>query len=70
MCVGAGLPELEGFRTITSNAAESLGLQDRVGSLEPGKDGDVAIFSGNPIRDLWSRCTATVVDGVIRHQAE
>ena len=70
MCVGAGLPELEGFRTITSNAAEILGLQDRVGSLEPGKDGDVAIFSGNPIRDLWSRCTATVVDGVIRHQAE
>ena len=41
-----------------------------MGSLEPGKDGDVAIFSGNPIRDLWSRCTATVVDGVIRHQAE
>lgn len=68
MCVGAGLPEEEGFRTITRNAAEILGLQDRIGSLEPGKDGDVAVFNGNPIRDLWCHCTATVVDGVIRHQ--
>lgn len=67
LCVGAGLPEEEGLRAITSSAAEILGLQDRVGSLEPGKDGDVAIFSGNPIRDLWCRCTATVVDGVVRH---
>lgn len=68
MCVGAGLPEEEGFRTITRNAAEILGLQDRIGSLEPGKDGDVAVFNGNPIRDLWCHCTAAVVDGVIRHQ--
>lgn len=68
MCVGAGLDEMEGFRTITSNAAEILGLDERVGSLEPGKDGDVAIFNGNPIRDLWCRCTATVIDGVVRHQ--
>lgn len=68
MCVGAGLPEEEGFRTITSSAAEILGIEDRVGSLEAGKDGDVAVFSGNPIRDLWCRCTAVVVDGVIRFQ--
>ena len=70
LCVGAGLPEEEGFRAITSSAAEILGLQDRVGSLEPGKDGDVVIFSGNPIRDLWCRCTAAVVDGVVRHGKE
>lgn len=68
LCVGAGLPEEEGFRAITSNAAAILGLQDRIGSLEPGKDGDVAVFSGNPIRDLWCRCTAAVTDGVIRYQ--
>ena len=69
MCVGAGLPEEEGFRAVTSNAAEILGLQDRIGSLEVGKDGDVAVFSGDPLRDLWSRCVATVVDGKIRHRA-
>ena len=67
MCVGAGLPEEEGFRTITSNAAEILGLKDRIGTLEAGKDGDVAIFNGNPIRDLWCRCVATVVNGKVRH---
>lgn len=67
MCVGAGLPEEEGFRTVTINAAEILGLGDRLGSLEPGKDADVAIFSGNPIRDLWCRCVATIMDGEVRH---
>lgn len=67
MCVGAGLDEMEGFRTITSNAAEILGLGDRLGTLEPGKDADVAIFDGNPIRDLWCHCAATVIDGQVRY---
>ena len=67
MCVGAGLDEMEGFRTITSNAAEILGLGVRLGTLEPGKDADVAIFDGNPIRDLWCHCAATVIDGQVRY---
>ena len=67
MCVGAGLDEMEGFRTITSNAAEILGLDDRLGTLEPGKDADVAIFDGDPLRDLWCHCAATVIDGQIRY---
>lgn len=67
MCVGAGLDEMEGFRTITSNAAEILGLDGRLGTLEPGKDADVAIFDGNPIRDLWCHCAATVIDGQVRY---
>lgn len=68
LCVGAGLPEEEGFRSITLNAAQILGLSDRIGSLEPGKDGDAAVFSSDPLRDLWSRCTATVVDGAVRYK--
>ncbi len=70
MCVGAGLPEDEGFRTITQNAAEILGLAHRVGSLEPGKDADVAVFTQNPLRDLYARCALTVVDGVVRHRRD
>lgn len=70
MCVGAGLPEEEGFRTITSNAAEILGLSDRLGSLEAGKDADIAVFTGNPLRDLYSHCVLTVVDGVVRHRKD
>ena len=67
MCVGAGLDEMEGFRTITRNAAEILRLDHRLGTLEPGKDADIAIFNGNPIRDLWCHCVATVIDGQVRH---
>lgn len=67
LCVGAGLEEEEGVRAITRNAAEILGLGDRLGSLEPGKDADVAIFTGNPLRDLWSHCAVTIINGEIRH---
>ncbi|MBX3358204.1 MAG: amidohydrolase family protein [Phycisphaeraceae bacterium] len=47
---------------ITINPAKQLMIDDRVGSLEPGKDADLAIWSGNPLSSL-SRCEATWVDG-------
>ena len=68
MCVGAGLSEQDGFASITSTAASILGLDARIGSLAPGKDANLAIFNGNPIRDLWCRCVATVTEGqLIQH---
>jgi imidazolonepropionase-like amidohydrolase len=48
---------------VTLNPAIQLGVQDRVGSLEVGKDGDFAIWSGDPLRTT-TRCEATYVDGV------
>ena len=50
------------FRTITVNAAEVLGVADRVGSLAPGKDADFAVFSAAPLTGGGSPI-ATWIDG-------
>ena len=49
LCVREGLPEMEALRAITINAAEVIGLADRIGSLAPGKDADLALFDGHPL---------------------
>ncbi|MCJ7818304.1 MAG: amidohydrolase [Syntrophales bacterium] len=48
LAVREGLPEEEALRAITINAAEIIGVEERVGSLEAGKDADIVIFSGHP----------------------
>ena len=40
-----------------------VGIADRVGSLEVGKDADIAIFEGNPLRDIQCRTKAVFVGG-------
>ena len=40
-----------------------MGVEDRVGSLKPGKDADIAIFEGNPLRDIQCRTKAVFVGG-------
>lgn len=56
------MPQEEAFRAITINAAEILGVQDRLGSLEPGKDADIAIFDGNPM-STRTKCLMVLVQG-------
>ncbi|MFM7161607.1 MAG: amidohydrolase family protein, partial [Planctomycetaceae bacterium] len=51
------------WRMVTLNGARELGLADRIGSLEVGKDGDVVLFSGHPL-SIFSRCELTVIEGV------
>ena len=72
MCAGqavqAGLPMEEGWKAITCNPAESIGIADRVGSLEPGKDGDVVIWSADPLVNVGAYAVCTVIDGKIVHQ--
>ena len=72
MCAGnaveAGLPMEEGWKAITCNPAESIGIADRVGSLEPGKDGDVVIWSADPLVNVGARAVYTIIDGRIVHQ--
>jgi len=48
----AGMPPLDVIRAITVNAAEMLGWQDRIGSLEPGKFADLVAVAGDPIADI------------------
>jgi imidazolonepropionase-like amidohydrolase len=48
----AGMPSLDVLRAITTNAAEMLGWQDRVGAIEPGKFADLVAVSGDPIADI------------------
>jgi imidazolonepropionase-like amidohydrolase len=48
----AGMPSLDVIRAITTNAAEMLGWQDRVGAIEPGKFADLVAVAGDPIADI------------------
>ena len=53
MCAGlavkAGMDPFDALKAITINPAKHLGIEDRVGSLEKGKDGDVVIADGDPM---------------------
>ena len=51
-------------RSITINPAKLLQIDDRVGSLEPGKDADIAFFTGDPLLNTTS-CVGTMIDGVM-----
>jgi imidazolonepropionase-like amidohydrolase len=58
------IPENEALKMITLNAAESLELGDRIGSLEKGKDGDIAVFDKHPL-DTTTKCLMTIIEGKI-----
>lgn len=58
-----GLSQDRALRTITLGAAEILGIADRVGSLEVGKDGDLALYDGDPF-EYTTHCVGTVIEGV------
>lgn len=57
-----GVPEEEALKFVTLNPAKQLGIDNRVGSLEPGKDADFVIWSGHPLSP-YSRCEQTWLDG-------
>jgi imidazolonepropionase-like amidohydrolase len=57
-----GLTEEQALTTVTLNAAKVLAIQNRVGSLEPGKDADFVVWSGNPLSQ-FTKAEQTWVDG-------
>ena len=68
LAVKSGLPLEEGYRAITIHPAVICGVEDRVGSLEVGKDADIAIFTGNPM-EVFSRTLYTIIDGEVVYEA-
>ncbi len=60
--VKEGMDPDEALRALTLNPARILGLDDRVGSLAPGLDGDVVVWSGDPL-DVMSRALHVVLGG-------
>ncbi|HWI64999.1 MAG TPA: amidohydrolase [Symbiobacteriaceae bacterium] len=62
-----GMDEEEALKAITLNAAIISGVGDRVGSLEVGKEADIAIFTGHPF-DTWKTHTvATIIKGQVAY---
>ena len=70
LAVSAGLPMEEGWRAITINPAVQTGIGDRVGSLEVGKDGDVVIWTADPLVTIGAEAYITIVDGKVVYSAE
>ncbi|MEU1719970.1 amidohydrolase [Nonomuraea sp. NPDC005692] len=62
LAVKEGLDRDTALRSITVNPARIMGLDDRVGSLRPGLDGDVVIWSGDPL-DVMSRALRVFIAG-------
>lgn len=68
LCAGlackSGLPLEQAYLSITYYPADILGVADRIGSLEPGKDADIAVFTGNPM-ETFTDTLYTILDGEI-----
>ncbi len=70
LAVQGGLEVEEAWKAITINPATYTGIADRVGSLEKGKDGDVVIWTADPMQTVGAESWVTVVDGKIVYRAE
>jgi imidazolonepropionase-like amidohydrolase len=64
-----GMDDYDVLRCITINAAKILGVEDRVGSIEKGKDADLVIVDGHPF-DYLSQVLYTIIDGQVVYPKE
>lgn len=63
-----GASREDALRMLTINPATMIGVDDRVGSLEEGKEGDVVVLTGDPF-DAFSRVETTIVDGLVYYDS-
>lgn len=64
-----GMSEETALRAVTLRPAQILGVADRVGSIEPGKDADLVIMTGHPF-DVFTLVEAVFVNGEVAFRAE
>ena len=69
LAVKEGMSMEDGFRSITINSAKICGVDDRLGSLAVGKDGDIAIYDGNPM-EVFTKTLCTIIEGKIVYYDE
>jgi imidazolonepropionase-like amidohydrolase len=69
LAVREGMPEEEALRAITIHAAEVIGVEERVGSLEVGKDADILVLSGDPL-DYRTLPELVLIDGEVAFQRD
>jgi imidazolonepropionase-like amidohydrolase len=62
MCWANGMSEEDALRAVTLTPAETLGVQNRVGSLDAGKDADFVIWSGHPFQ-IRSKVQEVFIEG-------
>ncbi len=63
LAVREGMAEDAAWKAITINPAKVAGIDERVGSLEVGKDADFAIWCGDPLKDIQARAKQVFVNG-------
>jgi imidazolonepropionase-like amidohydrolase len=64
-----GVTEEEALKMVTLNPAKMLHVDDRIGSLKPGKDGDVVLWSDSPL-SIYAKSLYTIIDGTIYFDRE
>ena len=63
---GLDIPPERAIRWLTSNPAKTIGLADRIGTLEPGKAADVVVWNRNPF-SVYARANLVFIDGAVRY---
>jgi imidazolonepropionase len=74
-CTHLKMSPAEAITAATTNGAWALGLADRKGSVEPGKDADLTVFDGKDYREIayWfgvNRCACTIMNGAASCRSE
>jgi imidazolonepropionase-like amidohydrolase len=69
LCVRHGVPRDVALRAITLTPARMLELEQRLGSIEPGKDAHLVVFSGDPL-DFSSVIETVFIDGIPAYERE
>jgi imidazolonepropionase-like amidohydrolase len=64
--LGVTIADEDAIKWVTLNPAWALGLDDRIGTLEPGKNADVVLWSGNPF-SVYTRAEKVWIDGALRY---